>query len=166
VQSGGANIGTFSTTILQCPAFENDTRITGMPTIHIEARIGFTATSGHLFVEMLRVSDDMHLGHAVMDLRFHAGGKQGQSLTPGSTVVAKMQFFAIDAFIESGDGVKLVITQTGEDYLPSAVSLQSVMISLDESSIFSLSSSVRSCDDLFMPPMMSGSYSMCPEESE
>ena len=166
LESGGANIGTFSTTILQCPTFENDTRITGMPSIHIESRIGFTATSGHLFVEMLRASDDMHLGHAVMDLRFHAGGKQGQSLTPGSTVIAKMQFFAMDVFIEAGDGVKLVITQTGEDYVPSAVSLQSVTISLDESSVFSMSSSMRSCDDLFMPPMMTESYPMCPEESE
>jgi hypothetical protein len=115
---------------------------------------------------MLRTSDDMHLGHAVMDLRFHAGGKQGQSLTPGSTVVAKMQFFAMDTFIEAGDGVKLVITQTGEDYVPSVVSQQSVTISLDESSIFSMSSSMRSCDDLFMPPMMTGSYPMCPEEPE
>ena len=69
--------------------FENDTRIVGMPTFHVEAQISIVGTSGHLFVEMVRASDGMHLGHAVMDLRFHAGGKDGQVLTPGSTVIAK-----------------------------------------------------------------------------
>ena len=71
---------------------------------------------------MVRTSDEMHLGHAVMDLRFHAGGNEGQTLTPGSTVLAKMEFFGMDVIVPAGDGITLLITQTGEDYVPSPVS--------------------------------------------
>ena len=95
----------------------------------------------------------MHLGHAVMDLRFHAGGKEGQTLTPGSTVLAKMEFFGMDVVVPAGDGVTLLITQTGEDYVPSPVSTQAVTISLDSTSVLGLSSVNRTCSDLFLPPM-------------
>ena len=53
----------------------------------------------------------MHLGHAVMDLRFHGGGKEGQVLMPGEMVIAKMEFFAMDVIIPAGDGIQLIITQ-------------------------------------------------------
>ena len=74
---------------------------------------------------MVRASDGMHLGHAVMDLRFHAGGKDGQVLTPGSTVIAKMEFFGMDVVVPAGDGIQLLVSQTGEDYIPSPVSTHS-----------------------------------------
>ena len=47
-----------------------------------------------------------------------------------------------------------MITQTGDDYVPSPVSIQPVTVSLDSSSILSLSTIQRTCDDLFMPPMI------------
>ena len=55
--------------------FETDTFIAGMPTIHVSAT-PHTINNGHIFIEM---TDDagIHLGHAVMDLRFHAGGRDG-----------------------------------------------------------------------------------------
>ena len=93
VLSGGATITSSSQTTIECPMFENETRIVGTPTFHVSAQISLLATSGHLFVEMVRASDGIHLGHAVMDLRFHAGGKDGETLSPGSTVLAKMEFY-------------------------------------------------------------------------
>ena len=153
VLSGGATITSTSQTTIECPMFENDTRIVGMPTFHVEAQISIVGTSGHLFVEMVRASDGMHLGHAVMDLRFHAGGKDGQVLTPGSTVIAKMEFFGMDAVVPAGDGIQLLVSQTGEDYIPSPVSTQAVTISLDGNSIIGLSTVDRTCQDLFLPPM-------------
>ncbi len=153
VLSGGATITSTSQTTIECPMFENDTRIIGMPTFHVEAQISILGTSGHLFVEMVRASDGMHLGHAVMDLRFHAGGKDGQVLTPGSTVIAKMEFFGMDVVVPAGDGIQLLVSQTGEDYIPSPVSTQAVTISLDGNSVIGLSTVDRSCDDLFLPPM-------------
>ncbi|MEE2811894.1 MAG: CocE/NonD family hydrolase [Candidatus Thermoplasmatota archaeon] len=154
--SGGAFITSTSQTQLDCGTFENDTRIVGSPTLHVEAQISLTATGGHLFAEMVRASDGQHLGHAVMDLRFHAGGKNGEVLNPGETVIAKMEFFAMDVFVPAGDGIIIVITQTGDDYVPSPVSVQPVTVSLDGNSILSLSTVERTCDDLFLPPMMFG----------
>ncbi len=153
VLSGGATITSSSQTTIECPMFENETRIVGTPTFHVSAQISLLATSGHLFVEMVRASDGMHLGHAVMDLRFHAGGKDGETLSPGSTVLAKMEFFGMDVVVPAGDGIQLIVSQTGEDYIPSPVSTQAVTISLDGESILGLSTVDRTCDDLFLPPM-------------
>ena len=157
---GGPTVTSSSQTRIECPAFERETRIVGTPTFHVEAQIGLLATSGHLFVEMVRTSDEMHLGHAVMDLRFHAGGKEGETLFPGSTVIAKMEFFGMDVVLPAGDGVTLLITQTGEDYVPSPVSTQPVSISLDSTSVLGLSTVNRTCADLFLPPMQEA-YQFC-----
>ena len=160
---GGSTITSSSQTTIECPSFEEETRIVGTPTFHIEAQIGLLSTSGHLFVEMVRTSDEMHLGHAVMDLRFHAGGDEGQTLLPGSTVLAKMELFGMDVIVPAGDGITLLITQTGEDYVPSPVSVQAVTVSLDSSSVLGLSSVSRTCDNLFLPPMHEP-YSFCDSE--
>ena len=146
--------------IIVCPDFLNDTRIVGTPTFHIEAQISLFATSGHLFVEMQRSSDGLHLGHAVMDLRFHSGGNEGEILTPGSTVIAKMEFFGMDVIVPAGDGISLFLSQTGEDYVPSPVSTAPVTITADASSILGLSTVDRTCVDLFLPPMMEN-YPFC-----
>jgi hypothetical protein len=95
-----------------------------------------------------------------MDLRFHAGGGEGEIMTPGETVIAKMEFFGMDVIIPEGDGIHLIITQTGEDYAPSPVSMMPVTISLGPSSILSLSTVVRDCADLFLPPMQEA-YPQC-----
>jgi hypothetical protein len=78
-------------------------------------------------------------------------------------VIAKMEFFPMDVVVPAGDGIRLIITQTGDDYVPSPVSMQPVTISLDGSSVLSLSTVVRTCDDLFLPPMQEP-YPFCSEE--
>ena len=156
LESGGESITLTSTTVLDCGTMESDLRIVGMPTLHITARVSLLQqlpASGHLFVELQRGSDGAHLGHAVMDLRFADGGKSGQVLVPGQTVLAKMEFFAMDVVVSAGDSIRLVITQTGMDYVPSAVSTQPVTVFLDESSTLSLSTVSRTCEDLFVPVM-------------
>jgi predicted acyl esterase len=151
VISGGEVVTTTSSLTIDCPLFTEETRIIGTPTFHIQVRPQFT--SGHIFVEMIQSSNGMHLGHAVMDLRFHAGGKEGQSLIPGETVTAKMEFFGMDVIIPEGDGIQLIISQTGEDYVPSPISTTPITLILDSSSILGLSTVYRNCDDLFLPPM-------------
>jgi hypothetical protein len=98
-----------------------------------------------------------------MDLRFHEGGKEGGPLTPGSTVFAKMEFFGMDVIIPEDDGLQLIITQTGEDYLPSPVSTLPVSLNLGSNSILSLSMVTRDCTNLFLPPMHSP-YPQCASE--
>ncbi len=153
VLSGTSTITSTSQTTIECPVFETDMRIVGTPTFHVESQIALLATSGHLFIEMVQTSDGKHLGHAVMDLRFHSGGKEGQVLAPGSTVIAKMEFFGMDVVVPQGDSIQLIISQTGEDYIPSPVSTQAVTISINANSILGLSTVKRSCSDLFLPPM-------------
>ena len=155
---------TISETVLDCGSWEEDFRIIGMPTLHMGARISVVppATSGHLFVEMQRSSDGAHLGHAVMDLRFSDGGREGRTLIPGETVLAQMEFMPMDVVLPAGDNLILVITQTGEDYVPSPVSTLPVTVFLDDRSTLSLSTVTRTCEDLFLPPMQQ-EYPMCTE---
>ncbi|RCH75242.1 MAG: CocE/NonD family hydrolase [Candidatus Poseidoniales archaeon] len=161
---GSDTITATSSLTIECPEFESLTRIVGTPTFHVEATISPISTSGHLFVEMVQSSSDMHLGHAVMDLRFHEGGNEGNTLAPGQTVLAKMEFFGMDVVVPEGDGIRLIITQTGEDYIPSPVSTMPVSLSLGEESILSLPSLDRGCSDLFLPPMQQ-QYPHCAEQN-
>ena len=81
--------------------------------------------------------------------------------TPPLIVIPKMEFFGMDVLIPAGDGIHLIITQTGEDYIPSPVSMQAVTVGVGATSILSLSTVDRGCDDLFMPPMMDDPYPQC-----
>ena len=162
---GSDTITTTSSLTIECPEFEEETRIVGTPTFHVEATISQFSTSGHLFVEMVQSSNGMHLGHAVMDLRFHDGGKDGEVLSPGSTVIAKMEFFGMDVIVPEGDGIQLIISQTGEDYIPSPVSMMPVSVSMGVGSVLSLSYVVRDCNQLFLPPMQS-EYPFCILEND
>ncbi|MEE2812013.1 MAG: CocE/NonD family hydrolase [Candidatus Thermoplasmatota archaeon] len=165
VLSGGTTVNLISQLVIQSPQLENETRIVGTPTLHIDATISILGgTSGHLAVEMVLASSGMHLGHAVMDLRFHAGGKNGEVLTPGQTVNAKMEFFGMDVIVPAGDAIQLIITQTNEDYVPSPVSTTPVSVDLSSNSILGLSMVKRTCADLFLPPMQEP-YAACLEEA-
>ena len=158
---GSDTITATSSLTIECPEFATETRIAGTPTFHIEATISIFSTGGHLFVEMIQSSTGMHLGHAVMDLRFHEGGKEGGPLAPGSTVLAKMEFFGMDVVVPEGDGIQLIITQTGEDYIPSPSSVMPVSLSLGPQSVLTLHTVERTCTDLFLPPMQE-TYPQCP----
>ena len=60
-----------------------DTYIAGLPRVHVEVT---TATLGGQLYALLEDCDDqsncIHLGHAIMDLRYHAGGDEVQTWTP------------------------------------------------------------------------------------
>ena len=122
-----------------------------MPTFHIEATPGLTG--GHLFIEMTD-GTGMHLGHAVMDLRYHAGGRDGQEvLVPFVSVTALMEFMPMDVVLQEGEGIILQVTQTGEDYVPSPAASGTVSIDWSQSTL-TLPLIERSCDDLFQAPML------------
>jgi len=131
--------------------FEEDTYIAGMPTIHV-ATTPHTTNNGHIFIEM---TDDsgMHLGHAVMDLRFHAGGRDGViEITPFSSVMALMEFMPMDVFLEAGESIHFTVTQTGEDYVPSPAAAGDYSINWAASTL-TLPIVHRTCGDLFQVAM-------------
>lgn len=97
------------------PASEADTHIAGMPTLTLKATP--TGSGGQVFAHLADEETGHRLGHAIMDLRYHAGGNERQMLVPGQPVTAHMQFFALDAVVPAGHAMVLSLSGTGEDYL-------------------------------------------------
>tara|TARA_B100000242_G_scaffold65675_1_gene40594 strand:- start:2007 stop:3896 length:1890 start_codon:yes stop_codon:yes gene_type:complete len=103
---------------------EDDLYIAGLPRFHVEVT---TASLGGQLYALLEDCDNqsncIHLGHAIMDLRYHAGGDEIQTWTPMvQSINAKMEFFAMDAEVEAGHVLRLSLRSTGEDYLPASTS--------------------------------------------
>ena len=59
------------------------------------------------------------IGHATMDVRYHEGGYEPQTVIPGQEITMMMEFQAIDAIVQAGQGIRLILSDTGEDYLAS-----------------------------------------------
>jgi predicted acyl esterase len=110
--------------IYQTEPLVQDLYIAGLPRFHVDVT---TATVGGQLYALLEDCDEqgncIHLGHAIMDLRYHEGGDDVQTWTPlTQTINAKMEFFAMDAEVPSGHTLRLTLSSTGEDYLPASTS--------------------------------------------
>ena len=75
---------------------------------------------GQIFAELQDAETGLRIGHATMDIRYHTGGYDPQTVFPGQSLVMLMEFQGIDAILPAGHGIKLVLTETGEDYLAPA----------------------------------------------
>ena len=105
-------------------ALEETLFIAGTPRLHIDVT---TATLGGQLYALLEDCDEsnncIHIAHAIMDLRYHAGGDSVQTWTPVvETINAKMEFMPMDVEIEAGHTLRLSLASTGEDYLPASTS--------------------------------------------
>jgi predicted acyl esterase len=103
--------------------FANETRIAGLPTFHVT--VTPYSSGGQLWAELHEVlanGSDIWIGRAQMDLRYAAGGMQAQAVQPNQPLVAKMEFYPMDARLLAGSSLKLILTQEmgGSDVLPSA----------------------------------------------
>lgn len=109
--------------VYQTPPLEEDLYFGGLPRLHVNVN---TATLGgqiYALMEDCYEGTCIHIGHAIMDLRYHAGGSQVQTWTPVfEEITAVMEFFPMDVEVEAGHSIKLTLRSTGEDYLPSAAS--------------------------------------------
>ena len=63
-----------------------------------------------------------------MDLRYRDGGYEAKSVTPFATYTMQMEFNPMDVVIPEGHVIKLEITESGEDYLPSTCSSAGVTL--------------------------------------
>ncbi|MGB1485131.1 MAG: CocE/NonD family hydrolase [Poseidonia sp.] len=149
--SGASMVTTTETITMTYGPFEEDVYIAGMPTFHI-AVTPHTANGAHGYLEMSD-GNGLRLGHAVMDFRFHEGGRDGQEALVGfQTVLGKMEFMAMDIFLEQGDTLVITMSQTGRDYVPSPAAAGGYSINWAESTL-TLPIVKRTCDDLFQAPM-------------
>ena len=61
---------------------------------------------GQVFVEMQNMETGTRIGHATMDVRYHEGGYEPQTVIPGQEVTMMMEFQAIDAIVQAGQGIE------------------------------------------------------------
>jgi predicted acyl esterase len=127
--------------------------VAGTPRLHVDVT---TATVGGQLYALLEDCDEndecIHIGHAIMDLRYHAGGDDIQTWTPlVETINAKMEFMPLDAEIEAGHRFRLSLLSTGEDYLPASTS-SVVFIQEGEGSTLQLDTFIPEDRQYFTPP--------------
>ena len=108
--------------IWESEPLQEDLYIAGTPRLHVQVR---TQTyGGQLYALLEECSTScIHIGHAIMDLRYHAGGDEIQSWAPiTETITARMEFMPLDAEISANNTLKVTLLSTGEDYLPASTS--------------------------------------------
>ena len=117
---GAPAVGGGQTVTTTCSALSEteDIHISGLIRLHLEAIASFDG--GQIFAELTDSETGIRLGHATMDLRYHAGGYEPQTVLPSQQLTLMMEFQAIDAILPAGHGINIVFTDTGEDYLAPA----------------------------------------------
>jgi len=117
---GGAPVvGGGQVVTVDCPSLSNSNlHISGLVSFHLLAVPTFDG--GQIFIEMQDLETGLRLGHATMDIRYHAGGSDPQTVFPGQTVTMMMEFQAIDAILPAGHGLRFILSEQGEDYLAPA----------------------------------------------
>ena len=100
--------------IYETPPLEEDLYFGGLPRLHVNVN---TATVGGQIYALLEDCDGstcIHIGHAIMDLRYHAGGSDEQAwAAPLEEITALMEFFPMNSYSRFrhcvGDGVDQVV---------------------------------------------------------
>ena len=135
IGGGAPVVGGGQSVTVECPGInEEDLHIAGLATIHITAVPTFDG--GQVFVELQDAQTGLRLGHATMDVRYHAGGSEPQTVIPSQTITLLMEFQGMDVILPAGHGLRFVITDTGEDYLAPACGTACVVHVLPSLSTF------------------------------
>ena len=109
--------------VYETPPLEEALYFGGTPRLHVNVNTATVGGQIYALMEDCFEGTCIHIGHAIMDLRYHAGGSQEQSWTPiFEEITAVMEFFPMDVEIDEGHTIRLTLRSTGEDYLPSAAS--------------------------------------------
>jgi len=123
---GGPNVLPDATTgpVYESEPLSEAMYLQGLPRLHVEVS---TSTLGGQLYALLESCDGgecIHIGHAIMDLRYHEGGDElSPSWTPVfGTITAMMEFIALDAELPALSTIRLSLYSTGEDYLPASTS--------------------------------------------
>ena len=105
--------------VFETSVFDSDFRFGGLPQLHLDVTPAGPGGSIYALMEDCSAENEcIHIGHAIMDLRYHEGGTEYQNIIPGVEIRAKMEFFAMDVLIPEGHKIRLSLRDIGEDYLP------------------------------------------------
>ena len=133
----GNIVSTSSEVTITVPASDEDRFISGLPTLHLSVTTGL-CDGGQVFATMYDSTTGLRIGHGTMDVRYRDGGHDAKVVTPFTTYLMQMEFNPIDAIIPAGNEISIVLTESGEDYLPSACAAIGMGINADSSSTLSL----------------------------
>ena len=146
--------GLFSGPVWESQPMNSTLYIAGVPRLHVDVT---TATLGGQLYALLEDCNEedncIHIGHAIMDLRYHAGGDEIQTWVPVvETINAKMEFMPLDAEIVEGNRIRVSLLAIGEDYLPASTSS---IVFIQEGASSTLQLDTFSPDDrrYFTPPV-------------
>ena len=115
----GSRVGVGSSgVVFECDGFSSRMLISGLATLHLEVMASFDG--GQIFVELQDSETGIRIGHATMDIRYYQGGYDPTTVFPGQSLTMLMEFQSIDAILPAGHGMKLILSETGEDYLTPA----------------------------------------------
>ncbi|MDP6869600.1 MAG: CocE/NonD family hydrolase [Candidatus Poseidoniaceae archaeon] len=133
-----------SETRITIAASESDRFISGLPTLHLSVMT--RCDGGQIFATMFDKTENLRIGHATMDVRYRDGGYDAKTVIPFATYLMQMEFNPIDAIIPAGNEIEIVLTESGEDYLPSACAAMGMQVNIDSTSTLSLPLIERSDD--------------------
>ena len=137
--------------VFETETFDYDFRFGGLPQLHLQVTPQGSGGSIYAYMEDCPADGEcIHVGHAIMDLRYHEGGSDYHYIVPGVEITAKMEFFAMDVLIPEGHYIRLSLRDIGEDYLPSS-NEAAVDIELGEDSVLRLHE-INSDNKVFFEP--------------
>jgi len=131
--------------VVSFPELESDIHISGMPTLHLSVNT-LACNGGQIFATMYN-SENLRLGHATMDVRYRDGGYDASPALPLQTYLMKMEFNPLDVRLSAGDSIQIVLSESGEDYLPSPCATIGLSVNDNADSVFSLPLIDRDVDD-------------------
>ena len=131
--STGGSVSATATSSFTIAPFEEDIHISGLPTLHLSVT-SRVCNGGQVFATMFDDETGLRLGHATMDLRYRDGGYEANTVIPFQNYLMLMEFNPMDVVLPAGHAIRVDLTESGEDYLPSPCAATGIGVSLDESS--------------------------------
>ena len=139
--------------VFETNVFNSDFRFGGLPQLHLDVTPAGPGGSIYALMEDCSAENEcIHIGHAIMDLRYHEGGTEYQNIIPGVEIRAKMEFFAMDVLIPEGHKIRLSLRDIGEDYLPPSTEA-AVDISISGNSVLRIHEINTDGKIFFEPPV-------------
>jgi predicted acyl esterase len=152
----GAGLPNDVPVIFQSPPLKAESRFVGQPLLPLW--VTPSGSGGQVYAELQDIAPNgtaLRLGHAIMDLRFAAGGKTPVPVVPNQRMEARMEFEALDTVVPAGHSLRLVLTSTGRDYLPASTQ-SPVVVDATGASLLKLPTVWRGPAAFFTPPAWSG----------
>ena len=144
VEGAGGTVNTNNQRSFTLPPLEEAMHISGMPTLHLSVNT-LACQGGQVFATMF--ADGLRVGHATMDVRYRDGGYEAKTALPFSAYTMLMEFNPMDVDLDAGAVIEVVLTESGEDYLPSPCAAVGMNVNIDASSTLSLPLIDRPVDD-------------------